>query len=58
MRLGAVWEEQTTSVLLAGNLAPVEARGLIVSTEIHPFALIRLVLHGVKQMMFLSCWGA
>jgi hypothetical protein len=43
VRLGAVWEEQTTSVLLAGNLAPVEARGLVVSAEIRPFAPIRLV---------------
>ncbi|HEY9604590.1 MAG TPA: hypothetical protein V6C85_23495 [Allocoleopsis sp.] len=43
VRLGAVWEEQTTSVLLAGNIAPVEARGLVVSAEIPPFAPIRLV---------------
>lgn len=26
IQLGAIWEEQTTSVILAGNLAPVEAR--------------------------------
>jgi hypothetical protein len=31
VQLGAVWEEQTTSVTLAGNLASVEARGLLVS---------------------------
>jgi hypothetical protein len=43
VRLGAVWEEQTTSVLLAGNLAPVEARGLVISAEIRPFAPCRLV---------------
>lgn len=43
VRLGAVWEEQTTTVLLAGNLAPVEARGLVVSAEICPFAPCRLV---------------
>ena len=43
VRLGAVWEEQTTSVLLAGNLAPVEARGLVVSAEIRPFVPCRLV---------------
>ncbi|MBE9126085.1 MULTISPECIES: retroviral-like aspartic protease [unclassified Coleofasciculus] len=43
VHLGAVWEEQSTSVLLAGNLAPVEARGLVVSTEIRPFAPCRLV---------------
>jgi len=43
VRLGAVWEEQTTTVLLAGNLAPVEARGLVVSAEIRPFVPRRLV---------------
>ena len=43
VRLGAVWEEQTITVLLAGNLAPVEARGLVVSAEIRPFAPCRLV---------------
>jgi hypothetical protein len=31
IQLGAVWEELTTSVQLAGNLAPVEAKGLILS---------------------------
>lgn len=25
IKLGAIWEEQKTSVMLAGNLAPVEA---------------------------------
>ncbi len=25
IQLGAIWEEQKTSVMLAGNLAPVEA---------------------------------
>ena len=43
VRLGAVWEEQTTTVLLAGNLAPVEARGLVVSAEIRPFVPRRIV---------------
>lgn len=43
LRLGAVWEEQTTSVTLAGNLASVEARGLLVSAKIGDFAPVRLV---------------
>jgi hypothetical protein len=43
LQLGAVWEEQTTSVTLAGNLASVEARGLLVSAEIGDFAPVRLV---------------
>jgi hypothetical protein len=41
--LGAVWEEQTTSVILAGNLATVEARGLLVSARIGNFEPVRLV---------------
>lgn len=42
LQLGAIWEEQTTSVLLAGNLAPVEARGLVMTATIG-FTSIRLV---------------
>ncbi len=40
---GAIWEEQTVSVTLAGNLAPVEARGLLVSAQIGAFEPVRLV---------------
>ena len=43
IQLGAVWEEQTTSVTLAGNLASVEARGLLVSAKIGDFDSVRLV---------------
>jgi hypothetical protein len=43
VQLGAVWEEQTTSVILAGNLASVEARGLLVSAQIGNFNPVRLV---------------
>lgn len=43
VELGAVWEEQTTVVTLAGNLASVEARGLLVSAQIGDFAPVRLV---------------
>jgi hypothetical protein len=43
VQLGAVWEEQTTSVILAGNLASVEARGLLVSARIGDFTPVRLV---------------
>lgn len=43
IQLGAVWEEQTTSVTLAGNLAAVEARGLLVSAQISNFAPVQLV---------------
>ena len=43
VQLGAIWQEQTTSVILAGNLASVEARGLLVSAQIGNFAPVRLV---------------
>jgi hypothetical protein len=43
IQLGSVWEELTTSVQLAGNLAPVEAKGLIVLAQVGNFAPVRLV---------------
>jgi hypothetical protein len=43
VQLGAVWEEQTTSVTLAGNLASVEARGLLVAAQISDFDPVRSV---------------
>lgn len=43
LQLGARWEDQTTSVTLAGNLATVEARGLVVSAQIAHFDPVRLV---------------
>ncbi|OUL32254.1 retropepsin-like aspartic protease [Nostoc sp. 106C] len=43
IQLGAVWEELNTSVQLAGNLAPVEARGLVLSAQIGTFSPVRLV---------------
>jgi Aspartyl protease len=43
LQLGAVWEEQTMAVTLAGNLASTEARGLLVSAQISNFAPARLV---------------
>lgn len=42
LRLGAVWEEQTLSISLAGNLAPVEARGLVVVGQIGDLPPVRL----------------
>ncbi len=43
IQLGAVWEELTTSVQLAGNLAPVEAKGLVLLARVGTFAPVRLV---------------
>jgi hypothetical protein len=34
LRLGAIWEHQSTSVQLTGNLAASEARVLVVSATI------------------------
>ncbi|MEM9219148.1 MAG: aspartyl protease family protein [Cyanobacteria bacterium P01_F01_bin.150] len=42
-QLGAVWEEQTTAVTLAGNLASVEARGLLVKAQVGDFLPVSLV---------------
>ena len=43
VQLGAVWDEQTTVVTLAGNLATIEARGLLISAQISDFSPVRLV---------------
>ncbi len=43
IELGSVWEDLNTSVQLAGNLSPVEAKGLVLSAQIGNFASVRLV---------------
>jgi hypothetical protein len=43
IQLGAIWEAQTVSVTLAGNLASTEAKGLLVSAQISDFDPIKLV---------------
>lgn len=43
IELGAVWEEQSTTVILAGNLAAVEARGVLLFAQISDFDPVRLV---------------
>ena len=42
LRLGAIWEHQTTSVQLTGNLAASEARVLVVSAIIGKMPPVRL----------------
>ncbi|NER25746.1 MAG: hypothetical protein F6J86_44605 [Symploca sp. SIO1B1] len=42
LQLGAVWEEQTVRLPLAGNLAMVEARGLFVHIQIGDLEPVRL----------------
>ncbi len=49
LALGAVWEEQTLSIPLAGNLAPVEARGLAIVGQISDFPPVRLAFAWAKS---------
>ena len=49
LALGAVWEEQTLSIPLAGNLAPVEARGLAIVGQISNFPPVRLAFAWAKS---------
>ena len=42
MQLGAIWDEQTVRLPLAGNLARVEARGLFVHVQIGSLEPVRL----------------
>lgn len=42
LQLGAIWEQQRVEIALAGNLAAVPARGLLLSATIAYFAPVRL----------------
>lgn len=42
VKLGFVWERQTTSVKLSGNLAIADARAVLVSAVVGSFAPVRL----------------
>lgn len=42
IQLGAVWENQTVSIPLSGNLAHSEARGLVASGTVAPFSPVLL----------------
>jgi hypothetical protein len=42
IQLGAVWEDQTVSIPLSGNLAHSEARGLVLSATVAPFSSVLL----------------
>ena len=46
LQLGAIWEEQTVRLPLAGNLARVEARGLFVHIQIENLEPVALHLLG------------
>lgn len=42
LQLGAVWEEQTVPIQLSGNLARLQARGLVLSATVAEFPSILL----------------
>jgi hypothetical protein len=48
LQLGAIWEEQTVRLPLAGNLARVEARGLFVYVQIGNLESVRLAFAWVE----------
>lgn len=48
LQLGAVWEEQNLVLRLGGNLAAIEARGLIVSAKVGQFNSIDLAFAWTK----------
>jgi hypothetical protein len=42
LQLGLIWEDETLSVLLAGNLARFEARAVVVDTQVSSFPTVNL----------------
>jgi hypothetical protein len=42
LQLGLIWEDETLSVLLAGNLARFEARAVIVDAQVSSFPMVNL----------------
>jgi hypothetical protein len=52
LQLGADWDSQTVVVRLGGNLAPVEARGLLVSAIVGPFPTVLLAFAWARDNSF------
>ena len=48
LKLGAIWDNQTVRLPLAGNLAKVEARGLFVQVQIGNLEPVRLAFAWVE----------
>ena len=42
LQLGLIWEDETLSVLLAGNLARFEARAVVVDAQVSSFPVVNL----------------
>lgn len=58
LALGAVWQEQTTSVPLVGSLGQFEARALVVMAS-HPFSILIYYLpYPPKHSIFLDEYSA
>ncbi len=49
LRLGAVWEEQKVPIQLSGNLARLEARGLVLSATVVEFSPVLLAFAWTKS---------
>lgn len=49
LELGAIWENQTVSIPLAGNLGSIEARGLVISGIIDNFPSVGLAFAWAKS---------
>lgn len=49
IELGAIWEDQTTSLTLDGNLANYEARGLLLKAKLANFSPVSLAFAWTKQ---------
>ena len=48
VKLGGNWERQSVFIPLGGNLAPVEARGLVLSAQIGNFPVVQLAFAWAK----------
>jgi hypothetical protein len=58
LQLGAIWDEQTVRLPLAGNLARVEARGLFVHVQIGNLEPVRLgICLGTSLSGTLNPWA-
>ena len=48
LQLGLIWEDETLSVVLAGNLARFEARAVVVDARVSSFPIINLAFAWTK----------
>jgi hypothetical protein len=49
LQLGFIWDQQTTTVELTGNLASVEARVILITATVAQFPPVRLAFAWAKQ---------